>query len=243
MNTNYCLTKHEVHLWKIRVNDFKIHLDYLQNLLTEDENKRAQKFRFKKDYNCYIVARGCLRILLSRYCKKKPNTIQFHYSDNNKPFVKQYPHIKFNVSHSGGVIIIGFTKDYEIGVDVEKLNLNLNHEEIATSFFSAEEINELTKLSIANRPQGFFNCWTRKEAFIKAEGSGLSFPLDQFVVSLDKENHAELLATKWDLNEKSKWFLKPFSPYKNYIGAIAIKGEINHVQWYDFKEKHQSLFP
>jgi len=236
MNPN--LKKNEPHLWKIRVSDFNDKINYFSNLLSVDEKKRAQKFRFEKDRNCYIIARGCLRLLLSRYCKIESGKIQFYYSKNNKPYIKDHSNIKFNVSHSKDVIIIGFNLDHEIGVDVEKVDLKINYKEIATSFFSQEEITELMGLSDAYRAQGFFNCWTRKEAFIKALGDGLSFPLDQFAVNLSSIKYANLVATKWDPNEKSKWFLQPFSPFKNYIGAIAIKGIVDNVKLYDFKDKH-----
>jgi len=117
-------------------------------------------------------------------------------------------------------------------VDVERVKQDFQFLDIVQAFFSKEEITELLELEKKNQPQGFYNCWTRKEAFIKAEGSGLSFPLNEFVVSLKNTNTAKLSSTKWDETEKEKWWLETFTPFENYVGAIAVRGEINKIRYF-----------
>jgi len=217
------------HVWFV---DKTAHLYQLERywlLLNESEQERANKFRFFKDKSCSIIARGVLRTLLGAYLNLEPATIQFDTGSHGKPFVKEAKNLNFNVSHSANSIVFSFTRNYEIGIDVEKVKKDLELIQVAKSFFSTQEIKSLFEQPESYRYQAFFNCWTRKEAFIKAEGSGLSFPLDQFTVSLDNAHTAALLETKWDPLEYKKWHLTAFTPQKDYIGALAIKGDVDTI--------------
>jgi len=177
------------------------------HLLSNDELIRANKFYFEKDKANYIYARALLRILSSKYLNIPPQKIQFGYSKYGKPFY-----------------------------DIEYIKDNFDVLEIANNFFSKKEIEQLKKIPVSENKRAFFRCWTRKEAFIKAEGSGLSFPLDKFTVTLKNDNEANLLNTYWDEKEKSKWSLKAFSPYANYLAAVAVKGNVKDYNLYDWDE-------
>lgn len=206
------------------------------HLLSNDELIRANKFYFEKDKANYIYARALLRILSSKYLNIPPQKIQFGYSKYGKPFYKHNTPLKFNLSHSKEKMLVSFVNNYEVGSDIEYIKDNFDVLEIANNFFSKKEIEQLKKIPVSENKRAFFRCWTRKEAFIKAEGSGLSFPLDKFTVTLKNDNEANLLNTYWDEKEKSKWSLKAFSPYANYLAAVAVKGNVKDYNLYDWDE-------
>ena len=210
--------------------DKAVHSSQIQKywaILSQEEKARADRFRFFKDKSCFVIARGILKNILAQYSGQSPEKITFSYGSYGKPYSDAYPQLYFNVSHSENCIAIGFIRDHEIGVDVEKVKTDIEALEVAQSFFSKKEIARLKTVAPEHVYQCFFNCWTRKEAFIKAEGSGLSFPLDQFSVSLEDSTTAQLLETQWDNKEHLNWVLLPFTPAQGYIGAIAIKGNVS----------------
>ena len=226
------LKENEVHIWTINKKEHINKLPDYWKILNRIEKEKASKYRFESDHNCAVVARGILRILLGNYLNKDPKDIKFHKGEYGKPMLNESCKIEFNISHSADSIVMAFTQNNKIGVDIEYTKKEIEVKKIATHFFAKEEIAALLSLKESYHKQAFYNCWTRKEAFIKALGCGLSFPLDQFVVSLDSTKNASLLATKWDEKEKNNWVLKAFEPTKNYIGAFAVKGKVfNTVFW------------
>ena len=237
----YNLKPNTVHIWSLNfvVNDNAYRRYHC--LLSEDEKKRASKFKFYKDKRCYVVSKGVLRILSGGYLNTDAKTIAFDYGKYGKPRYKHETHLNFNVSHSGDIAIIGFVYDYTIGVDIEKIKNDFDTFEIAINFFSKKEIAALRKIPKPLQHKAFYSCWTRKEAFIKAKGQGLSFPLDSFSVSLDSHEKTKLLETKWDEDEKNLWNLFSFSPKEKYIGAISVHGEVNNVQYYNFNDYFKTL--
>lgn len=235
------LHKDEIHLWKLQISKFKPYYEDFWNTLSESEKEKANKFRFNKDKICNVLARGVLKKLLYSYCNT--NSLFIQYTKYNKPYINDLNNVRFNISHSKNYIIIAIAKNIDLGVDVEFINKNAVHEDVSKSFFSTEEQYELSMLKDSEKTEGFYRCWTRKEAFIKALGTGLSFPLDKFVVSLHPYK-AELLKTKWDENEKKQWLLKSFTPNPDYVGAIATKAKKVKIRLLKYQlEVHQSLFP
>jgi len=198
-------------------------------LLSSDEKERADRFRFEKDRQHFIIARGALRQVLSLYLSEKPNTLQFEYGEKGKPFLPKNP-LQFNLSHAGEIALIALTKNHIIGIDVEVINPKVEVEQVAQHFFAKGEINRLMSLPKTQRHEAFFNCWTRKEAFIKATGDGLSFPLDQFEVTLKPNEKAELLVTYFDENEYEKWSLFDLKIQEGYKAALAVKGKIEEIK-------------
>lgn len=233
-NQYLSLQPDHVHVWSVSKKDHEDRLHEYWGILDEIEKDRALKFRFLKDRYCFIIARGVLRKLLGIYLEMAPEQIKFQFGHNGKPYVHHSSNIKFNISHSADTILLGFVHNYCIGVDVEYTKREVDVEKIARLFFSEEEVSALRSLDHAYHTQAFYNCWTRKEAFIKAVGSGLSFPLDQFVVSLDSTKDARLIDTKWDKKEKEKWMLQSIEPKEDYIGAISIKGNIKNIHAWAF---------
>lgn len=234
-NQSHSLEPDHVHIWSVSKSN---HIDRLQQyweILNQEERLRAGKFRFSKDQNCFVIARGVLRILLGKYLSIDPVKIQFKRGHNGKPYVDYEINIQFNVSHSRNMIVLGFVLEHNIGVDIEYALREVEIIKIANLFFAKEEVTALMALEKDYHTQAFYNCWTRKEAFIKAEGSGLAFPLDQFVVSLDSKEEATLIDTKWDKKEKEKWVLDTLEPEENYIGAVSVKGNVSEIQTWQYR--------
>jgi 4'-phosphopantetheinyl transferase len=148
-------------------------------VLSPDERTRAAAFRFPHLRDSFILARGALRILLARYLDLAPAAIQFAYGPKGKPALAAPSLLDFNASHSGNLAVFAFTAGCEIGIDIERIRPVPGLQNIADRFFSRREAAELLSLPENHRDQAFFQCWTRKEAYIKATGEGLSAPLDR----------------------------------------------------------------
>ena len=229
------LQPNQVHVWSLQKSQHEARLLDYWCVLNHTERERALKYRFEKDRNNSIVARGALRKLLGEYLLIAPEKIEFEFEEYGKPALKGKSDMKFNVSHSGDTIVFAFVKKYNIGVDVEYTKREVEVRSVARHFFSEEEKMSLFALNEDYHNQAFYNCWTRKEAFIKAVGSGLSFPLDQFVVSVDCAKEATLLDTKWDARERKNWVLKSFQPAPDYIGAVSVRGRVCDIQFKQFQ--------
>ena len=233
---NLIIREKEAHIWRT---DLELH-DCLQSsllkLLSPDEKNRAQKFRFAEDKRNYIVARGILRSLIGKYLNINPAQISFQYNEFGKPKIADNNPLHFNISHSRNIALFGFTNKMNVGVDVEWVNPNIEVKDIASSFFSTNEILKLLALPEKQQALGFFNCWTRKEAFIKAVGEGLSFPLDKFEVSLEPGKTAKLLATDWDPKAVSNWSMYTMSPKADFVGSLVIEGIVEKVKFWNWQK-------
>jgi 4'-phosphopantetheinyl transferase len=221
------LTSNSVQLWRATAEIPVRKIAEFQKLLSVDEKARADRFRFERDRHRFVVARVVLRSILSRYLGCKLTELEFKYSAYGKPFLAgphADPDLSFNMAHSGTLALYAITLGRAIGVDVERIREDFDTEEIARQFFSANEVSQLLSLHATARAKGFFDCWTRKEAFIKAKGIGLSLPLDQFDVSLCPDEPALLLETRWDMNECARWSLKAIDADPEYAAAVAVEG-------------------
>lgn len=199
----------------------------LGQTLAEDELERAARFHFERDRRRFVARRGLLRVILGRYLGVQPDRVRFVYSDYGKPALAPgftYGGLRFNLSHAAGISLYAFAVGRDVGVDVEHLRSDFEREQIAERFFSLHERSVLSSLPPKARIQAFFNCWTRKEAYIKARGEGLSLPLDQFDVSLAPAEPARLLATRGDLEDAERWSLYHLEPAPGYIAALAVEG-------------------
>jgi 4'-phosphopantetheinyl transferase len=218
----------QVHVWRAGL-DQPSRIESLRDTLAPDERARAERFHFQSDREHFIVARGTLRAILGFYLKRAPESLSLRYSSHGKPFLAlesgEVP-IHFNMSHSHGMALYAVAYRREVGVDLELIRRGLEEEQIAERFFSRQEISTLRMLPAALRRYAFFLCWTRKEAYIKARGEGLSLPLDQFDVSLTPGEPAALLRTRPDSDEALRWSLQELTPGPpGYVAALAVEGE------------------
>lgn len=234
---NLILSAEEAHIWRADLDLDDCFQNSFLKLLSPDEKKRAQKFRFAKDSRYFIAARGILRSLIGKYLEKNPAEISFQYNEFCKPGIANNKHLHFNISHSQNIALFAFTDKFNVGVDVEFVNPNIEVKDIASKFFSTNEIRKLLLLPEEQQTLGFFNCWTRKEAFIKAVGEGLSFPLDRFEVSLEPDEPAKLLATYWDPKAVSRWSIFSMSPGANFVGSLVIDGVIEKVKFWNWEKR------
>ena len=221
------LGREEVHVWRASLEQPGPDIQALEQLLASDEQARAEQFRFQKDRLHYIIARGTLRSILGRYLGKDPHTLRFSYSTFGKPALVQNPDsnaLFFNVTHSRGLALYGITRGYTIGIDIEYLDAGVSCEQIAARFFSPLEVNMLRAVPKELQHAAFFACWTRKEAYIKARGMGLSLDLKAFDVSLLPGDPTAILGSREEALDISHWSLYDISPGPGYIGALAVEG-------------------
>ncbi len=222
------LTTDDVHVWRIALELGDPILMRLRDTLADDERQRADRFHFEKDRRHFTAARGAMRLLLAGYLSRCPNDVRFAYGNYGKPRLMDADNasdLRFNLSHSHGLALLAVTRGRDIGVDIERLrDMERDGEALAERFFSPREAARLRSLPPELRREAFFHCWTRKEAYIKAQGKGLSLPLDQFDVSLHPHEPAALLATQHDPQEVQRWSLQSLFPGEEYIGALAVQG-------------------
>lgn len=221
------LKEGEVHVWRAGLDRPSFDVHTFLHLLTTDERERAERFYFQRDRDRFIVARGVLRTILSSYLHVKPDELRFCYNSYGKPALiaaSGGPLLRFNLAHSGGLALYALTLNREIGIDLEYIREDFASEQLAEQFFSHREVEMLRALPANMRTEGFFNCWTRKEAYIKGRGQGLSFPLNQFVVSVAPGEPATLLSVEGDPQEASRWCLQELTPGPGYVASIAVEG-------------------
>ncbi len=219
------LNAHDLHIWRADLDTFAKQNRHFWSLLAPDEQARAHRFRFEGDKHTFVTTRGILRTLLGRYVDLPPQEIQFTYSAHGKPALSPTPstmNCQFNVSHTHGVALFAFCQDASVGVDVERIRPLPDAPQIASRFFSPTENQSFLALPAAQRNKAFFNCWTRKEAFIKAVGEGLSYPLDAFNVTLEPGQPARFLQIRGSAAQAANWSLFAFSPAPGYVGATAV---------------------
>jgi 4'-phosphopantetheinyl transferase len=233
---NYELRNGEVHVWRTGLNVQASDFEQLRRILSPDERARADRFHFEVDRRRGIIGRGYLRLLLGQILDMPANALQFQYDEFGKPGLipAQQGTLQFNLSHSGEQILIAITTSRAVGVDVEQIRTDLDPDGIATQFFSAGEREILASLPEPARYLAFFTCWTRKEAYLKAKGVGLSLPLDQFDVSFLPDDEPRLLATRPDPLEAQNWRLWALDLPSGYAGALAVsgsEGELKCWKW------------
>jgi 4'-phosphopantetheinyl transferase len=205
-----------VQLWSWRLGVSSARLARLFEVLTPPERERAERFRFDRHRNAFIVARGTLRELIASYLGCPPAAVEFAYGSHGKPSVKG---IHFNLSHSSEFALAAFSQDFELGVDVEGIDRRVDLQ-VAQRFFSPAEVERLFALPEAERSEGFLRIWTRKEAVIKAFGKGLALPLSGFDVTIERDA-ARLLRCEWEASAPETWGMRDVSKAGEYIAAIA----------------------
>lgn len=232
------LLENEIHIWRASLQVEALVLHALQRMLAEEEVRKAKQFHFERDRRRFIVVRGILKTLLGRYLHTNPGTLKFNYNAYGKPslgFPFNESKLYFNISHSHEVVLCAFTHARQIGVDVEYMRSDIDYEQLAKHSFSSREQAVFYALPSVQRQQAFFNCWTRKEAYIKARGKGLSLPLDLFDISLVPNEPAALLSSREDPQEVTRWSFQNLSSYPGYAGAFAVEGHgwyVSYWQWY-----------
>ncbi len=205
------------------------------SLLSDDEQERVSRFLFDRDRRRFTHCRAALRRIVGAYLDVPPQSLRFGYQGLGKPFVlsPQRPKLHFNVSHSHEQALIAVSHDFEIGVDIEYLARRTKSVlALAQRYFSEAERGEIEAAPAEQQRRLFFRCWTRKEAFLKATGTGLTFPLDQFCVSLEASGARLLRSIRDDTRAAGRWSLVHLDATPGYLAALASEQRIDHVrQW------------
>ncbi len=227
----------EIHVWYASLGQSIPHYQVLLRVLSIDERIRAKRFHFEKDKKRFVICHGILRILLASYLRIKPDKLQFCFGEYGKPALADTSgrrKIYFNLSRSGDFALYAFTRGSEIGVDIEQIRNISELDQIAERYFSKRESEVFLSLPGNKKKRAFFNCWTRKEAFIKAIGDGLYHPLDKFEVSFVPGEPAMLLRIEGDSMAASQWSIQELKPASGYAAAFAVKGQdcrLRRYQW------------
>jgi len=218
----------DVHVWRVDP-DLAACSPALSQVLSPDEQERSRRFRFDRDRNLFIAARGCLRHLLGHCLEQSPRDIVFQYNSHGRPHLA-HSDMQFNITHTEGMALVALTRGRRLGIDIERRDRSVNVMEIGKRFFSPREYEALCE---APDPlQAFLCCWTRKEAFVKALGGGLSIPLDRFHVSLDDPPH--ILDIEWAPETVGEWRLESLPVDGEFVAALAVSPpefNLHTFQW------------
>jgi 4'-phosphopantetheinyl transferase len=224
------LGSRQIHVWGVPLGG---EAEAFLPLLSKGERDRAERFRFVDHRRRYAIAHGALRAVLGGYCGHDPCELTFATGPRGKPYLTSTgagaSGVFFNLSHSSQLALIA-VGDCELGIDLEKCRHLESMLEIARRHFSAAEYAALEGLQDAALQQGFYRCWTRKEAYIKAVGEGLSLPLDTFEVSLGEQ--PEFLAFRDGRYQPAEWSLFDVSPADGFVAALAAHGAGFRLQTY-----------
>lgn len=229
------LLEQDVHIWFAPLDRTSAELKSLETLLSRDEIARAGRFAFPVDRDRYVAGRGILRRLLGSYVGPEPQNITFVYGEQGKPALANEnssgssEFLAFNVAHTRSHAVFAFTRLPAIGIDLECTDREMDFTAVAQRFFSAHEVRELGSLPGAQRSEGFFLCWTRKEAYVKARGGGLQIPLDSFDVSLTPGETPRLRAA-----DGGRWLLATFAHEPNCVGAVVVTQPVMEITYFDW---------
>ncbi len=228
---DFTLAENQVDIWQIDIGGEADSIQERRSLLSPDEAERADRFHFERHRRRFVKARAAMRQILAGYTGIRAKELTFSYGAKGKPHLSGEAEnlgIKFNLSHSHDAAILAVTRGLTAGIDIEWINPEFATEEIAERFFAQEEVERLQALPVAERADGFFACWTRKEAYIKALGDGLSVPLDSFEVAFGPGVPAALLQVKTDPGEVARWSMYDLEVTQGYRAALVVQGR-EHV--------------
>lgn len=227
------LHTNSVQVWCVCLDSPPLPMSALEDTLDRSEYARASNFHFQRHRLRYVAARGLLRMLLGRYLNVDPSAVLIQYGPFGKPALAQdegcIQHLSFNLAHSDGVALIAVTRNRDVGVDVERVRPLRNLERLAERVLSGRERAWLAALDDADRVHAFYRCWTRKEAFLKALGHGLTRPLDRFEVSMWSREPARLVRIEWAPEEIGRWSIAQLEPVAGYGAALAVSGAGDNV--------------
>jgi 4'-phosphopantetheinyl transferase len=236
--THPVLGPDDVHVWSIPLDLPRDGPSSLARVLSPEERERAGRFIAALDRARFIAGHARLRGILGRYLDIVPSVIRFETSSFGKPrLLTDRPggELPFNFSHSDGLALCAVSRGREVGVDVERIEPSSSLAEIAGRYFSPREAAALAALPPEEQRDAFYACWSRKEAYVKARGRGLSIPLDSFDVSLAPGDQDALLADRGEQGGLA-WRIFDLSPAAGFAGAVAVEGMCAAISRYRWSE-------
>ena len=221
------LGRGEVHVWQVPLR--AVDTTALYPLLSRDERGRAARFRFDRQRNEYVSTRGVLRLVLGRYTGQPPSDIRFHYNEFGKPWLENDPGpgIAFNVSHSEGLALLAVGRNVELGIDLEQIRCGVADDEgVVRQTLTAREMTQFSTLPESERHRYFFDCWTRREAYLKACGHGFSTP-----EPLAGVGSAHGGASGADESRTLPFNILGLPPIDGYAAAIVVYGNMRAISF------------
>ena len=238
--TQLRLSRENVHIWRAVLDLPSESVQEFKGSLSIDERMKAEHFRYERDRSRFIAARGILRLILASYLSVYPGAIRFCYGKDGKPRLENIfgkTGIQFSLSHSEGLALYVFTQGRQVGIDVEYMREISEMKEIIEQFFSVRERTFFDTLPTSEKQETFFKWWTRKEAFAKATGEGLSYPLDGFDALLAKGKSVESLGILGGAQERPRWSIWDVRPAEEFAGAVVVEGGSLDVQYWQWPGK------
>ncbi len=235
------LGKSDVHIWSVDLDQLDDPV-FANDLLSKDEKEKNARFRFNRDRDRYVFARATLRILLSAYLQISPLSVLFHYNKFGKPSLNQMNAPEFNISHSDRMALLAFGHVDQVGVDIEKIRPSFATTQVAQQFFSPHEVHRFNHLDDGQKSAKFFNCWTRKEAYIKAKGMGVSLPLDSFTVDFESEEPTQLKQSDQFPHDVEHFMIHPISAGDDYRAALAVSQKDVNITRFSIDHNTLSFF-
>lgn len=227
----------EIHVWRAALESADPRaLAACRKVVSSEERQRAERFHFERHRLRFTLCRGLLRMLLGRYLATAPEGIEFVHGEHGKPGIGAPPSgrpLGFNLAHSRQLALFAFSWNRALGVDIEYCREMPRALDLARRFFSPEEYAGILRLPGERRQEGFFRCWTGKEAFVKATGAGFSFPMDRFSVSVDPDVSCRLMWVAGAPDAPQAWSMTAFIPAKGYQAALAAAGSGAELRWWD----------
>jgi len=236
----------EVHVWLVYLGLADSAMEECWSVLNMEEQERARRFLFAMDQHRFIVAHGALRSILGAYLRISPEQLYFVQNTFGKPYLAKETGgeiLFFNLSHSSSLALIAVAMRREVGIDIEWMREDFARREIAARFFSPKENEELFSLEKSLQKKAFFDCWTRKEAYVKARGEGLSIPLHQFDVSVAPDKPAQLISSREKSALIAQWTVQDLFIGDQYSAALVLEGQdckIRCWKWAGEKEVRYS---
>jgi 4'-phosphopantetheinyl transferase len=227
------LGENEMHVWMSTIELADEVIARLSSWLSDDERERAARFRHQRHRGKFIASRAMMRGVLARYVDQGPGDIEFEYLSLGKPKLAaalRDAGLEFNLSHSGSIALCAVTRGSWVGVDVEHIRELRDMQGLANRFFSPDEARQLEHEPEDERLASFFRCWTRKEAYVKAIGQGISCPLDSFAVSITANDPPRLVHIDQDTTIAATWSMVTMVPAEQYVGALASVGRIESLR-------------
>jgi 4'-phosphopantetheinyl transferase len=222
----------EVHVWRACLDVSVEELQARSKLLTEEERARGARYLRPEVGTRFVAGRGLLRRLLGMYLGANAADVEFSFNSFGKPSLppKQGAgDLFFNVSHSRDWALLAFTRGREVGVDIERVRPDFATLEIAQRFFSPAESERLQALPAGEQAVAFFQCWTRKEGYIKARGVGLSLGLDSFEVAFGPGLEPAVLKASDEVNALDRWLVLDLQPQAGFAGALVVERPVETV--------------
>lgn len=227
-SSTFKLPKNDIHVWYASLNQPLASFERLALLLSVDEQARAKRFYFEKDRTRYASGRGILRSILGHYLNVEPQHIQLCYGEYGKPSLeKRYAEtaLNFNISHSNDLALYAIARGKSVGIDLEHIREIADMDQVVKKFFAEKEQATFYNLHPNERREAFFKVWTRKEAYLKAIGVGLSEPLHYVEVSVSPQDQPGLLSVVGTSQDASHWSLQDMASPPGYVATLAVEGK------------------